>query len=97
MNNKNLKIELDLNTLKQVLQVLAKAQVLIYGVAVVAIFGFTAYSVNQALNAQPASAQSVIQPLPKISFNNKTMSQLKSLNNVGGSVPLGSLGTNNPF
>jgi hypothetical protein len=96
MNN-NLKLDLNINTLKQLVPALAKAQVYLYGVAVIAIFAYTAYIVNQSLNVQPAQSQSVIQPLPKITFDNKTMSQLKDLNNVGGSVPLGSLGTNNPF
>lgn len=96
MNN-SLKLDLNINTIKQLLPALAKAQVYIYGVAVIAIFGYTAYTVNQALNVQPATAQSVITPLPSIKFNNSTMSQLKTLNNVGGQVPLGSLGTSNPF
>jgi hypothetical protein len=96
MNN-NLKLEINLNTIKELLPILGKAQGLIFGCAVVALFGYTAYIVNQAVNVQPAASQSVIQPLPKITFNNQTMNQLKTLNNVGGSVPLGSLGTNNPF
>lgn len=96
MNN-NLKLDINLDTLKKLTPLLAKAQVYIYGVAVIAVFAYTAYVINQALNVQPAQSQSVIQPVPKITFNKSTMDQLKSLSGVQGSVSLGSLGESNPF
>jgi hypothetical protein len=95
--NMNLKLDLNMDTLRRLLPGLKKAQPYFYGLIVVGLFGYTAYTINKDLNVQPAQAQSVIQPLPKIVFDKTTITTLKSLNSVGGSVPLGSLGSNNPF
>lgn len=93
----NLKLELNIATLKALLPQLVKAQPYIYGFLLVGVFGFTAYEVNLALNVQPAPSQTAIQPLPKITFDTKTINSLNQLQQVAGEVPLGSLGANDPF
>jgi hypothetical protein len=93
----NLKLNLNMESLTALLPKLQKAQPLIFGALLVAVFGYTSFVINQALNVQPAAAQTAIDPLPKVSFDKKTIAALKKLNAVGGEVPLGDLGTSDPF
>jgi hypothetical protein len=95
--NMNLKLELNAATLKALLPMLRRAQPLIYGALLIAVFGYTAMAVNQALNVQAAAGQAGVSPLPKITFDQKTIAAVKALNAVGGEVPVGNLGANNPF
>lgn len=95
--NTNLKMELNAESLKAMLPYLRKAQPYIYGIALIAVFAYTANVINQALNVQPASTQSEIIPLPKITFDKPTINALKTLKPVNGDVPLGDLGKDNPL
>jgi DMSO/TMAO reductase YedYZ molybdopterin-dependent catalytic subunit len=93
----NLKLELNAQTLKAMLPLLQKAQPIIYGLLLIGVFGFTAYTVNRALNVQAAAGAASVKPLPRITFDKKTITALQTLNKVGGEVPLGNLGANDPF
>ncbi len=92
----NLKLELNAESLKALLPVLRKAQPYVFGLALIALFSYTAYFINAALNVQAATAQTEIKPLPKITFDKKTISALKSLYSVNGDVTL-DLGKDDPF
>jgi DMSO/TMAO reductase YedYZ molybdopterin-dependent catalytic subunit len=95
--NMNLKLELNAETLKAMLPLLKKAQPVIYGLLLIGVFGYTAYVVNQSLNVQAAEGTAGVKPLPKITFDQKTITAVKALNKVAGEVPLGNLGANDPF
>ena len=99
--NLNLNLDLKPEDLKKILPILWRYEAYIFGVILIAVFGYTAYVVNAALNVGPASTSSLPSPASKISFNSKadqeTIQSLKSLQNVQGNVDSGSLGTTNPF
>lgn len=95
--NMNLNLNLNIETLKALLPVLRKAQPYLYGVALIGIFGYTAYALNAALNVQAAATQTEIQALPAIKFDQKTIANLKTLTAVNGQVPLDNLGKDDPF
>jgi hypothetical protein len=92
--NMNLKLDLDY---KKILPVLQRLQPLVIGVFLIGAFAYTAFVINQALNVKASEAPVAVKPLPKISFDKKTIASLKDLNAVGGDVPLGSLGKDDPF
>jgi hypothetical protein len=92
----NLKLELNMATLKALLPVLRKSQAMLYGLLLVGVFGYTAYAINQALNVQAASRQTAVKELPKITFDKKTMDSLSKRNAVDDKVQL-NLGTTDPF
>ena len=93
----NLKLDLSMQTLKDLVPVLRKAQPYIYGLLLVGIFGYTSYIINKALNVQPAATQTEVKALPKVSFDKNAITALKKLNAVDGNVPLGDLGSSDPF
>jgi hypothetical protein len=88
--------ELNLDSLKAVLPVLQKIQPLLFGAALVGVFGFTAYAINNSLNVKAAETQTTIKALPKITFDKPTIKSLDERNKVDGNVPL-DLGTSDPF
>jgi hypothetical protein len=92
----NLKLEFNLASVKALLPVLKQSQVVIYGLLLIGVFGYTAYAINQALNIQPAGSQSAITALPKITFDKKTMESLQDRTVVDGTVPV-NLGATDPF
>lgn len=92
----NLKLELNANSIKALLPALKKAQVPIYGLLLIGVFGYTAYTINNALNVKPAGTQSAVKALPKITFDKATMDSLHNRETVSGDVPL-DLGTTDPF
>lgn len=92
----NLKLDLNAKTLAAVLPQLRKAQPYVFGLALVAVFAYTAYFINTSINVESAATQTGIAPLPKITFDKPTTQRLKSLTDVNGDVPL-DLGTDNPF
>jgi hypothetical protein len=94
--NMNFKLELNAKTLKAMLPKLRKAQPYLYGLALVGIFAFTGYTLNQAVNVTAASKQSAVAPLPKITFYKNVIDSLQNRNVVNGDVPL-NLGTSDPF
>lgn len=92
---KNMKLDLDY---KKILPVLRKLQPYIFGVALIAVFGYTAYVVNAALNVQPDTTQAAApDPTAKIVFDKKTIDAVKSLQVVQGTVPAGDFGKTDPF
>ncbi len=91
----NLKFDLDY---KKLVPGLLKLEPYLFGLALIGVFGYTAFVVNQSLNvkasenaAAPASASA------KISFDKKTIEAIKKLDVVGGDVPSGDLGKDDPF
>jgi hypothetical protein len=96
MNPKTVKIELNMATLKAVLAQLQKYQALLYGLALVAVFGYTAYVINTALNVAPATTQTAIKPLPKIKYDQTVMDSLSTRGVVDDKVQI-DLGTTDPF
>lgn len=91
----NLKLDLNLAT---ALPILRKAQPYVFGLALIGVFGYTAYVVNAALNTQPQTAVPVsTATATKITFDKTTISKLKQLSSVSGDVPTGDLGSSDPF
>jgi hypothetical protein len=91
----NLNLSLKPEDLKKLLPALQKLQPYLFGSILIAVFGYTAYEVNAALNVQPGTPPASTQA--KITFDQPTINSLKSLQAVGGDVPTGTLGTDNPF
>lgn len=89
-------LKLDLN-LKTIIPLLRRAEPYIFGLLLVGTFAYTSYVVNQALNVKASETPVAIKPLPKIGFDKATVNSLKALNVVGGDVPLGTLGKDDPF
>ncbi|MDF2461166.1 MAG: hypothetical protein K0S68_569 [Candidatus Saccharibacteria bacterium] len=94
--NTNMKLELNMATLKSLLAQLQKYQALLYGLALVAVFGYTAYIINTALNVEPATAQTTIKPLPAIKYDRTVMESLSTRGVVDDNVQI-DLGTTDPF
>jgi hypothetical protein len=93
--NMNFKLDLDLKTWLPIAQ---KLQPYVFGALLVGLFGYTAYVVNVALNVKPIeSAVPAVSPATKVSFDKATIDSVKKLEVVQGTVPTGSLGSNNPF
>jgi hypothetical protein len=99
--NLNLNLSFKPDDLKKMLPYLWRAEPYIFGIVLIAVFGYTAYAVNAALNVGPASQSTLPQPAAKITFTSKadqeTIASLKTLQTVQGNVSTGSIGTNNPF
>lgn len=93
--NMNLKLDLDI---KKWLPILRQIQPYVFGVALIGVFGYTAVVVNQALDVKPAATTGTTPTAAsKVSFDKKTIEAVKKLDVVEGTVPTGSLGTNDPF
>jgi hypothetical protein len=86
--NMNLKLDLNMQTLRAVLPVLRKAQAAIYGLLLIGVFGYSAYIINAAINVVPASTQATITALPKVTFDKATIDALRNRNKVDSSVPI---------
>jgi hypothetical protein len=97
----NMNLSLNPEELKKLLPVLRKAQPYVFGLVLIGAFGYTAYAVNAALNVTPApavpAAVDPAAPKAKIIFDKDTVAALKLLDTVSGDVPVGSLGTSDPF
>jgi hypothetical protein len=94
----NLNAKLDLSKFKltpqTVLPMLVKARPYLIGISLIAVFGYTAYIVNAALNVTPAAG------LPAsvgVSFDKTTLNSLKNLTTVPTTIPPASLGKTDPF
>jgi hypothetical protein len=93
--NMNFKMDLDL---KKWLPIAQKLQPYVFGALLVGLFGYTAYTVNSALNVKPIeSAVPAVSPTSNVSFDKQTIDSVKKLEVVQGTVPTGDLGTNDPF
>ncbi len=79
---------------KAILAALQKAKSAIIGVSLIAVFGYTAYVVNGALNVQPAPSAAAP---AKITFDKATITAIKNLDVVSGQVPSTAIGKDNPF
>jgi len=91
----NLNLSLKPADLAKLLPVLKRAQGYLVGVVLIAVFAYTAWVVNAALNVQPSAAPVAA---PGITFDTTTINSLKSLSVVQGNVPTGTLGSqNSPF
>ena len=77
-----------------ILPILKVAQPYIIGVALIGVFGFTAYSVNSALNVTPIAVAA--KPVG-ISFDKKTLDSLKSLVGAPGTIAPTQVGKSDPF
>ena len=97
----NLNISFKPEDLKKMLPYVWQVQPYVFGVLLILIFGFTAYEVNSALNVTASTQSTLPSSAAKINFETKadqaTISSLKSLQNVQGTVSTGNLGTANPF
>jgi hypothetical protein len=66
MNPKmNMKLELNMASLKALVPVLQKAQPYLFALVIVGAFGYTAYIINAALNVEAAESQTSIKALPR--------------------------------
>jgi len=96
--NMNLKLNLDLKTILPMLRTL---QPYIFGLALIGVFGYTAWAVNETLNAKASTAPVAVgpkNPAPvKITFDKATIEAVKKLDVVGGEVSSGDLGKSDPF
>jgi hypothetical protein len=102
----NLKLDFDL---KKILPVLLKLEPYIFGLALIGVFGFTAYVVNVALNVKPTEvvgapaggattgAGATAGASSRISFDKPTIEALKKLEVVEGTLPSSDIGRDNPF
>ena len=93
----NLKLNLDL---KNILPILLRAEPYVFGLVLVGVFGYTAWSINAALNVKPAAAAPTAKGAAapaKITFDKSAIEAVKSLDVVGGDVPTGDLGKDDPF
>lgn len=71
-----------------------KAKPYAIGLILVGAFGYAAYVVNLAVNAQPAP---LAEAPKKVIFDKATLTTVKNLEYVSGQVPLGGIGKDNPF
>jgi hypothetical protein len=93
--NMNLNLSLKPADLAKLLPALKQAQGYLVGVVLIAVFAYTAWVVNAALNVAPAAAQAAA---PTVTFDKATIQSLKNLSAVQGNVPTGSLGSqSSPF
>lgn len=94
--NMNLSLNLSPESLKALLPKVLKVLPSLFGLALVALFAYTAYFLNQQINVQPLASQTTLSALPKVTFNKNVISSLQNRDVVNGSVPV-NLGTNDPF
>jgi hypothetical protein len=96
--NMNLKLNFDF---KKLWPILRKLEPYLFGLALIAVFAYTAWVVNAALNVQASTGALPVDPLhptaPKITFDKKAIEAVKNLSVVQGDVPIGSLGKDDPF
>jgi hypothetical protein len=94
-------LKFDLSAIKKYLPMLQKAQPYVFGLALIGVFGYTAWVVNGALNVKAAASAPAVDPkqagAAKITFDKKTIEAVKKLNVVQGDVPVGDLGKDDPF
>ncbi|HEX3082294.1 MAG TPA: hypothetical protein VHQ86_03500 [Candidatus Saccharimonadia bacterium] len=98
--NMDLKLNLDLKNLdlKKLLPVLKMLQPYLVGVALIAVFAYTSYVVNNALETKADPNATAAQPAaPRIIFDQSAITTIKNLEVTQGQVPTGDLGTSNPF
>jgi hypothetical protein len=93
--NMNFKLDLDI---KKWLPLIKKLQPYIFGLLLIAVFAYTAFTINSALNVKPdPTAVAPPSTAAKIVFDKATINSVKNLNVVQGDVPTGTLGKPDPF
>lgn len=70
------------------------AQPYLVGTCLIALFGYTAYVINDALNVQPAATSAASK---SITFDRKTIEALRKLDVVSSQVAPTEIGKDNPF
>lgn len=93
--NMNLKLNLDF-TPANLLKLLGKFGPSLLGLALVGLFGYTGWVVNEAFNTKPAET-TASSPPPKIIFDKTAIQTIKGLEVVPSQVAPTAIGTNNPF
>ncbi len=76
-------------------KVLSSLKTALIGIALIGVFGYTAYLVNGATNVKSDSPGAVAGP--KITFDKATLKSLANRNNVPDQTPLGTLGKPDPM
>lgn len=89
--NANLSLKLDK---EQILPLLKRSEPLIVGLALIALFGYTAFVLQKAGNIEPAEPSSKVKT---ITFDSMTIESLKGRTLVPGQVDPGSIGKSDPF
>lgn len=94
----NLKLDVNFQNL---LPLAKKLQPYVFGLALVAVFGYTAWVVNGALNVKasttPVAVDANNPSIAKLRFDKTAIETVRSLDVVGSSVPVGDLGKGDPF
>jgi hypothetical protein len=94
----NMNLKLDLKNIHfdsgATLRVLHRLQPIIIGTMLIGVFGYTAYTVNAALNVVPTAVPNV--PVG-VSFNKATLDSLKTLTNVPSTIAPSALVKSDPF
>ncbi|HSX01421.1 MAG TPA: hypothetical protein VLF67_04225 [Candidatus Saccharimonas sp.] len=81
---------------KVILPILRMAGPYLTGLAVIAVFGYTGWVINQAFNVEPA-ATSTIPPSKAVVFDKQAVTIVKNLQVVPGDVAPVPLGKTDPF
>ncbi len=91
--NMNFKLNLDLATATKLLKRFGPS---LAGLAVVGIFGYTGWVINEAFNVKPAETIAT-EAAPKVGFDKTTINSLKNVRVVPGQVVPTNLGKSDPF
>jgi hypothetical protein len=92
--NPNINLKLDFNP-AALIKLARQVGPTLAGLAVVAVFGYTGWIINRAFNVPPATSGAAAPA--EITFDQSTISALKSLQVVPGQVPVTNLGASDPF
>ncbi len=92
--NMNLKLNFKLNP-RQILAKLSQVLPIIFGVALIAVFGYTAWLINGALNLKPSELTNSAPAA--IKFDQATIKYVQSLKAVSGQTGVTAVGKPNPF
>lgn len=78
---------------KQLVALLRRAQTLVVGIVLIALFAYTALVVQRAINVKASD----VTPVPVTVYNQTTIDQLKSATAVDSSTPASGIGESSPF
>lgn len=90
----NLKLNWKLNP-RQILAKLSQGLPLIFGVALIGVFGYTAWLINGALNLKPS--ETTTSAPTAIKFDQPTIQYVQGLKAVPGQTGVTAVGKPNPF
>lgn len=92
----NMKLNLKFDP-QALLKVLGPLAPYIVGLAVVGVFGYTGWVINQAFHVEPNAAAPAASPAVKVTFDKQTVEMVKNLHVVPGQVQPTDVGKNDPF